>query len=345
MNILIDIGHPAHVHLYKHMARMLQQRGHRVWFSARKMPIIQRLLDAEGFEYQTIGRKHRTLVGKALTVIHQLFWTIGFAWRHNIDVGLSSGIVQPIASTVTRMQAVMMDDDDDAVEPWVTHIGHPLCHSVLTPMAIRRRSKHACYYAGTHELAYLHPCRFTPDPQVLQSAGIAAGERYFIVRFVALHGHHDIGEHSLTTEQKARLVKHLTRYGRPIITCEGKLPEVFEPYRLPVPPEQMHHLMAYATLCVGDSQTMTSEAAILGIPALKCNTFAKRLSVPDMLERHALCYSYLPEQFDAMLQQIDTLMALPDHGRTLWTQRRDAMLAEMTDVSTFVVDYIEHLSK
>ena len=29
---------------------------------------------------------------------------------------------------------------------------------------------------------------------------------------------------------------------------------------------------------IGDSQTMTSEAAVLGVPSLRCNSFAGRIS-------------------------------------------------------------------
>ena len=60
---------------------------------------------------------------------------------------------------------------------------------------------------------------------------------------------------------------------------------------MPIPPESIHSLLYYAKMFIGDSQTMTTEAAILGTPALKCNTFAGKLSVPNELEeKYNLCY-------------------------------------------------------
>jgi predicted glycosyltransferase len=118
----------------------------------------------------------------------------------------------------------------------------------------------------------------------------------------------------------------------------------FEPYRLPVPPEEIHSLMAYSSMFVGDSQTMTSEAAILGVPALKCNTFAGRLSVPNMLEnKYSLCYAYLPERFEDMLAKIRSLLDMPSESlRAEWQAKRQQMLHEMIDPTEFFINHIEH---
>ena len=220
----------------------------------------------------------------------------------------------------------------------------PLTDIVFTPDCIQRKTKHAVYYAGTHELAYLHPNRFTPDPSVLQHAGLAEGERFFIMRFVALKGHHDVGQTGLSLEQKRALVDLLKAHGRVIITSERAVEPEFEPYRLPVPPEEIHSLMAYSSMFVGDSQTMTSEAAILGVPALKCNTFAGRLSVPNMLEnKYSLCYAYLPERFKDMLSKIHSLLDMPSESlRAEWQAKRQQMLHEMIDPTEFFINHIEH---
>ena len=228
-------------------------------------------------------------------------------------------------------------------EPLSVKYEHPLSDVVFTPNCIQRKTKHAVYYAGTHELAYLHPNRFSPDPVALQHAGIQEGERFFIMRFVALKGHHDVGQHGLTLEQKKALVELMKSYGRVIITSERAIEPEFEQYRLPVPPEEIHSLMAYSSMFLGDSQTMTSEAAVLGVPALKCNTFAGRLSVPNMLEqKYDLCYAYQPVQFDEMYRHIEMLLAQdPQELKNEWRAKQQRMLGEMIDPTEFFVNYIE----
>jgi predicted glycosyltransferase len=44
MRILIDIGHPAHVHYFKNAINQLQQRGHAVFVVAREKEVSFRLL-------------------------------------------------------------------------------------------------------------------------------------------------------------------------------------------------------------------------------------------------------------------------------------------------------------
>lgn len=346
MNILVDIGHPGHVHLLQHTAEVLAHNGHQLFYSVRDIPMAIRLMDHFGMTpYINLGGKRDSLFGKAQTVLSQDLQLMQFVRKHKVDIGLSSGIVLSHVARLTSMKSLVFDDDDDVVEPLVVKFSHPLSDIVFTPDCIQRKTKHAIYYAGTHELAYLHPNRFTADPTVLQRAGLQEEERFFIMRFVALKGHHDVGEQGLTLEQKKSLVELLKPYGRVIITSERAVEEEFEQYRLPVPPWDIHSLMAYSSMFLGDSQTMTSEAAVLGVPALKCNTFAGRLSVPNMLEqKYDLSYAYTPDRFNDMLTHIETLLARdPEELKNEWQEKRQRMLADMIDPTEFFVNYIEHL--
>lgn len=344
MNILVDIGHPAHVHLFYPLSKELSERGHRLFYSVRDIPVAIRLMEHYGMvPYLNLGRKHDNLIGKAQSVLHQDIQLLKFVRKHHVDIGISSGIVLGHVSRFSRMKTFMFDDDDDAAEPLIVKYGHPLTDVVFTPDCIHRMTKQAVYYAGTHELAYLHPKRFTPDLSVLQRAGIQKGERFFIMRFVALKGHHDMGQQGLTLEQKEALVKLLEPHGRVIITSERAIEPEFENYRLPVNPEDIHSLMAYSSMFLGDSQTMTSEAAILGVPALKCNTFAGRLSVPNMLEqRFNLCYAYPPSEFTEMYKNIEQLLVRnPQELKDEWQSKRQQMLTELIDPIEFFVNHIE----
>ena len=344
MNILIDIGHPGHVHLLHGVAEEMKKREHMVFYSVRDIPIARRLMEHYGMTpWIDLGGKKDSLWGKAKTVLHQDAQILKFVRRNHIDIGLSSGLVLSHVSKLSHMKSYVFDDDDDIVEPLSVKFEHPLSNVVFTPDCIQRKTKHAVYYAGTHELAYLHPNRFSPDPSVLRHAGLTDGERFFIMRFVALKGHHDVGQQGLTLKQKEALVNLLMPHGRVIITSERAIEPEFEQYRLPVPPEEIHSLMAYSSMFLGDSQTMTSEAAILGVPALKCNTFAGRLSVPNMLEqKYNLCYAYQPTQFDEMYHHIEQLLARDSEElKKEWQTKRQRMLQDMIDPTEFFVNYIE----
>ena len=51
-----------------------------------------------------------------------------------------------------------------------------------------------------------------------------------------------------------------------ILTSERKLNCEFEKYRVKINPTDMHHFMAFSSIVIGDSQTMSAEAAVLGVP-------------------------------------------------------------------------------
>lgn len=341
MNILIDINHPAHVHLLRNAYAALVERGHQVLVTVKEIPSAMKLMDIYGIPYVNIGKKNDVIAKKGLDQLVFDKRMLGLVRRHHIDMGIGSSINIAHVSRLSKMKSVIMDDDDDAVEPLFVKFGHPFADTILTPSAIRRKSKKAVYVDSYHELAYLHPNRFEPDPAVLREAGLEEGETFFILRFNAFKAHHDVGAEGLSIENKRRLVDRLKAKGKVLITTERNIDDEFKPYQLLVSPEKAHSLMFYATMFVGDSQTMTSEAAVLGTPAVKCNSFAGRLAVPNELEqKFGLCYSFLPERQEAFFEKIDELLAMPDL-KGEWQKRRQKMLAEKIDYTSLLVWFLE----
>ena len=79
MNILIDIGHPAHVHLFRCFAHDMMEVGHKVLFTCRDKEFEIALLEAEGFEYDCFGKKYKSTAGK-------LWGLLKFDWNFNYSV-------------------------------------------------------------------------------------------------------------------------------------------------------------------------------------------------------------------------------------------------------------------
>lgn len=341
MNILIDIGHPGHVHLFRNFYHLAREK-HRITVTCRDVEIITHLLRFYQIPFISLGKKKDSLIGKATTILREDFKMLRLVRKNKIDIGVSSGIVLSHVSLFSKMKSLIFDDDDDAVEPLLVKYGHPCSDAVVSPDSIVRKTQKLASYAGIHELAYLHPHRFEPDKSVLTEFGIKPNEKYFIMRFVAFKGHHDVGQSGINTAQKTKLIELLSRFGKVFITSERAIEPEFEQYRVPVPAEKMHSFMAFANMFLGDSQTMTTEAAILGVPALKCNTFAGKLSVPNELEsRYGLCFSYLPEDFGRFYNHVHELL-MQEKLREEWLQKRDKMLSEKIDVTAFMLWFVEN---
>jgi hypothetical protein len=342
MNILIDIAHPAHVHVTRNVYSELTKKGHKVYVTVKNIPSAIQLLDIYKIPYIYLGGKKDSLRGKAIL---QLKYNIQIWWlvvTKRIQVGFSTSITPPQISRIYAMQSIVFDDDDDEVEPLFVKWGHPFSDVVLSPACAIRSTNKMIPYAGYHELAYLHPNRFTPDSSVLTEIGLKPGDVYFIMRFNAFKAHHDVGVQGLSIENKRKLIEKLEKKGKVFITTERNIDDEFKKYQLLISPEKAHSLMYYATMLIGDSQTMTSEAAVIGTPAIRSNTFVGRISYLEEEEhKYNLTYGFLPTNSEAMFQKIDELLALPDLKAT-WQERRMKMLEDKIDVSAFFVWFIEN---
>jgi predicted glycosyltransferase len=340
MNILIDINHPAHVHLLRNVFFLLKEKGHEVTVVVKEIPSAMRLMDLYGIPYTNIGKKDDALMKKGLDQLVFDRRLLSIVRKHHIDIGVGSSINIAHASRLSKMKSIILDDDDDEVEPLFVKFGHPFADTILSPVDTQRRSKKTIYVNAYHELAYLHPSRFTPDSSVLQDAGVKEDEPFFILRFNAFKAHHDVGVVGLTIENKRRLVNYLMTKGKVFITTERDVDDEFKPYQLKVSPEKAHSLMYYATMLVGDSQTMTSEAAVLGTPAIRCNTFVGRIHYLEEEEhKYNLTYGFRPEQSETMFQKIEELLSMPDLKQE-WQSRRQKMLSDKIDYAQFLTWFI-----
>jgi predicted glycosyltransferase len=343
VNCIFEINHPGHIHLFRNLAAELESKGHMVCFLIKSDPVTERLAKFYGLNYVRLGSKGKGLVKKIMYQPVFLLKTIRYVKKNKPALGLGVSMNLPMVSKFTKMISIGLDDDDMAVTPVFARYANK-ASVILTPssLAHENRGENHITYPGFHELAYLHPNRFNPDEGVFDLLGIPAGTDYFVVRFNSFMAHHDVGEGGMSFEQKRRLVRRLEQKGRVFISSESEIDPEFQSYSLPDRPEWMHSILAFATMYVGESQTMTSEAAVLGTPALKCNTFAGRLSVPNELEqKYGLCYAFLPGNFEEMLKKMDELLAFKNL-KAEWQKRKMRMLEEKMDVTAFLVWFVEN---
>jgi predicted glycosyltransferase len=217
----------------------------------------------------------------------------------------------------------------------------PFTQAVLTPSCFRTclGEKHI-YYSGYKELAYLHPNVFKPDVSVLKDLGVEMGDPYIVLRFVSWRAHHDIGEQGI--QDKTEIVKQLEQHGRVFISSESKLGEGLEKYELKVSPEKIHDVLYYAHLLFCDSQTMTTEAGVLGTPAIRCNSFVGANDMGNFIElenKYRLIYNFSDENM--ALNFAVSLLEAPDIKEE-WSKRQKNLLNDKIDVTAFLLWFVEN---
>lgn len=342
MVVLFCMMHPAQVHLFRNAARLLGERGHGVLVAARDKDVTLPLAKLYGLPVAFFTKPGKGKAGTAFELAERNWTIASLARRHKIDFLLGPGASITWASRVTRAKSIVFAQDDAEALGLYSKLFFPLADLVATPACLEHGyGKRHLRYASYHQLAYLHPNHFTPDPGVYGELGLTEGAPYFIVRFVLMRAHHDTGHRGISPEMGRRLIRGLSERGRVFITTEGRLPDEFEVYRFPIPPDRMHHALYYATLFVGDSQSMTMEAATLGTPAVRCNTWVGKLRVVEEMEqRYGLTYGFRPEHEEAMYAKVFELLDRPDLKEE-WASRRAKLLAEKVDLTQLMIELLE----
>ena len=124
----------------------------------------------------------------------------------------------------------------------------------------------------------------------------------------------------------------------------------------------MHHVMAFTSLYIGDSQTMAAEAGVLGVPFVRFNDFVGRIGYLRELEgTYELGYgihasvlpadspirrtdgSLQPSGVEELYKRVEALVAMPsEQRRKVWAARRNQMLSDKVDCAKFLTWFIEN---
>jgi predicted glycosyltransferase len=196
-------------------------------------------------------------------------------------------------------------------------------------------------YNGYQKLAYLHPSVFTPDIEVVKKYFDVA-KPYFLIRFAKLNAHHDAGIHGINTAIAEKLFAILGKYGNIHITSERELEPQFEHYRLKINLLDIHHVMAFATLYIGDSQSMAVEAAMLGVPSIRFNDFAGKIGVLEELQNvYKLTLGIKSSETDKLYKKVQELLQ-NENLKIEFQTRRQKMLSEKIDTTKFFTWFIEN---
>lgn len=340
MRLLIDIGHPAHVHLFKYVAWRLLEKGHKILFTCRDREHIVYLLKTYGFVYENYGKHYKSMQGKIVGLVKNELQLLDTALRFKPDMFLSHGsTIAAHVSFLIRKPHIALEDTFNMEQ---VRLSLPFTDVVLTgnydhPCLGKKEIK----YPGYHELAYLHPNVFTPDERVLSSLGVAKGEKYAILRFVAWAATHDVGHSGISYSNKLLLVKTLSEKIRVFISSEKELPTELNKYQIRIRPEDMHSALAFAHLYVGESGTMASESMMLGTKALFFNVLNYAATASQ--EAYGIIHNFSAGPKD-QLKAINLASSIADEPYSIKQEhimKRNKMLGKLVDVSAFLVWFIE----
>jgi predicted glycosyltransferase len=342
MKLLFFINTPAQVHTWRNIIDILVNKGHHIKVIARDYGITLALLDTYGLPYSVYVRpgKYKTL--KSFGLIPHVLGAYHLSKKFNPDIVVGFGVVESLtAALLGKPCIVMVDSESMPVQHLLTKL---FASTILTPSSFRNNlGKKQISFPGFKELAYLHPNYFEADPSVYDELGMNKNnDKYVILRFNAFDALHDVGKHGFSVADQYSLVKELGQYARVFIAPEATLPKDLEHYRLPIQPHRIHHALYYAQLLVTDTQSMATEAAVLGTPVVRSNNFVGPNDAGNLIEleqKYDLVYSL--RESELALKKALELIKGPDL-KEQWALKRQRLLEDKIDVTQFMIDFIEN---
>lgn len=343
--ILIYFGHPAQYHFFKYSIKKLRDNGNEVRILIKTKDILEDLLREDGQKYHNIQDTVRknTKWGILIASLKRT-WTVykeARIFKADLLIGTDSSIAQ--AGWLLRKPAITTLEDDVEIIMNLARLTYPFTSTILVPTVCRvgKWEKKKIGYAGYMKLAYLHPNHFTPDRTIVANYGI--GEKYILIRLAKLSAHHDAGIKGLNKVLVDNIINLAEQNGYQVfISSEADIDECLCKYQLRIKHKDIHHVMAFASLLISDSQSMSVEAAMLGTPNLRFSDFSGRISVLEELESvYGLTKGVKTNEPKRLIDEVSQLLS----GKSAvndYSKNRKRMLSDKIDVTTFLTWFIEN---
>jgi predicted glycosyltransferase len=337
MKIIIDIGHPAHVHYFRNFILEMQSKGHKFLIVARDKEVTHKLLKYYGINYYNRRRGSTHLVGKLIYLIYaniQLL-RISLGWRPNLFLSFGSPYAAHVSKLLNKPH-IGLTDTEHAKLGIISFA--PFSEVIITPEFFYKSfgNKHI-KFNGFFELSYLNAKYFKLNKNIYSELGLQDNDKYAIVRFVSWSASHDIGQKGFSSESKIEIVKNLAKKLKVFITSESDLPEELEEYKFNILPERLHDALAFATLYVGEGATTAVESACLGTPSIYVNSLdAGTLSE---LAKNDLLFSF--RSTEGVIEKITEILGC-ENFKELQTAKAKSYFENKIDPTAYLVWFVEN---
>ncbi len=337
MRVLFDIVHPADVLFFKRPIKALIARGDDVLILSRVKDITCDLLDEFGLAHRPASTAGRGIIGLARELITRDIAVLraALSFRPDVMIGFGGTAISH-AGLVTRTKSVSFYDTEEAslqnriTWPFISALYVPEAYDGPTPARRTVRVK------GVKDLSYLNPAAFRPDWARAVAAGLSPDRDNYFIRVVSWRANHDLGKSGWSLDVLRAVVARLAETGRVHLSSEEALPDDLQPYAYAGEKTAVHHLMAHCRLYLGESTTMASEAAILGVPAIYAGGdlrgYVAELEAADLIRRIETI------EADALISAAHAALSAPASEAQ---EKRNAYVSECPDWAEVIVAAID----
>jgi len=337
MRILIDIGHPAHVHYFRNVIKQLETEGYTFLVLARDKEVTHELLNSYDIPFINKGKGGKAFFDRVDYTVKSLVLINQQVRKFNPDLCLS--FYSPYLSVISSLRKVphimFNDTESQFMFKWISRVTNP---EIYSPDSYKNPDlRFQKLFKSYMELAYLHPDIYTAG----SSTKKITGDEYILLRFVSNQASHDLGYRGIDQENKIRMFRFLSEFKKVWISSEVDLPDELVEHQLSIPPNEMHDVIANASLLIGGSATMSSEAAMLGVPSIHIN-HNEWGYIQELEEKYNLIHHFESDEegVDNALHQAKMILET-DELETLYSERTKKVLSEKINLTSFMISLIK----
>lgn len=346
------MNHPAHFHLFKYFKKILTSKNIDVIVLIKNKDVLRDLLDSEGFDYIEVIEKNEMKISNKFSIIKtnivELFKEdielCKIVKREKPDLMFGTDISVAHVGWYYKIPTYVFNEDDYNVNKLFCSFAYPFTKFIVSPIVcnVGKYSNKKIEYDGYQKLSYLHPSKFTPNIDIVRKY-LPSRNKYFLLRMVSFTAGHDIEmKHGgITDSLLFELIDILNNRGDVFISSEKELKQNFLKYKLSIDPKDMHHILAFTELFISDSQSMTVEAAMLGAPSVRFNSFVGKINVLNELEqKYKLTFGINKEHPELLIPKVNQLLD-NKNLKDQFMDRRNKMLLDKIDLTDFMVSLIK----
>lgn len=338
MRILIDIGHPAHVHYFKNFIKIMKDKGHEFLIIARDKEITFDLLKKYNIPYISRGQGGSSLLKKLFYMVKADLFIFRRARGFKPQLFLSfSSPYAAHASKLIGKPHIAFDDTEHA--KFELMIYPPFTDVILNPKSFQKNlGEKQIFFDSYMEFSYLHEKYFSPDKNIRYLLKLQENEKFVLFRFISWGASHDIGQSGIPNATKLDLINLFENKGYKVfISAEGSLSDSFEKYRISISPEKIHSVLNEASFFIGESGTMATESAIMGTPSIFVNSLDAGVFQDEV--SYGLLYSY--RNANGLYEKVESLITnkniIEEH-----LSRKLKLHKDKIDVTAFMVWFLEN---
>ncbi len=337
MIIAIFLNTPAQVHFYKNIWRKLRDDGHKVYLIARDygetIPLLKEM-NIDHFQYLS---PPESKIGKVLSLPFAVIRVNRYLKNKKVDLITGFGVYDVLVSILRRKPVIVFSDSEPRINKKTFSIQFdllkPFTNLFITPSSFGQdMGKNHRKINSFKELAYLHPKYYSPSGDIYSLLGIEKGEKFIILRFNAFDALHDAGVTGFSDDMKIKMVREFSKKCHVFISSEKGIPDEIKDHVLDIPKSRIHDVLSYAHLLITDTQTMTTEAALLGTPVVRCNSWVGDNDMGNFIElenKYKMIYNFNNEKLS--FEKANELINKDDINE-IYDRRRDLLLEDKVDI-------------